>query len=152
MTNKNKGDVYESFIKKYLLDKFTFVYLWKEIPSQLLFDYNFIYSVKDIKKVQQDIKNPLIDIGIDIIYFDNDNCIIVQCKNYKKNIKIDDLAWFFSIICTNNHKDKYKELYYTSNLTSNLKKICNNIPSLKTIKKEYIKDDIIKTNNIVLRN
>jgi len=91
MNNIEEGYQYEIFINDYLntKDNIKIAYLWKDIPEYLLFDYGFIKSYNDhrLQRKTNNI-NKLEDIGSDIIYINqNDECIIVQCKNYTKVIK-----------------------------------------------------------------
>jgi len=106
MNNIEKGYQYEIFINNYLntLTNIKISYLWKDIPEYILFDYGFIKSYNDhrLQRKTNNI-NKLKDIGTDIIYINNnDECIIVQCKNYAKPIKIEDLSGF----------DKIKNILY----------------------------------------
>ena len=73
----------------------------KNIPEYLLFDYGFIKSYNDHRLLRKTNNiNKLEDIDTDIVYINKNNeCIIVQCKNYTKSIKIDDLSGF--LLCLN---------------------------------------------------
>jgi len=149
MNNIEKGYQYEIFINDYLntLNNIKIAYLWKYIPEYLLFDYGFIKSYNDnrLNRKTNNI-NKLEDIGSDIIYINqNDECIIVQCKNYNKSIKIDDLSGFFFIMCK--HIDKIGEIYYTNKLSKKILNEYNNDNRIKLIKKEIIQDT--KVTNII---
>ena len=139
-----KGYDYEIFINEYLnsLDNIKISYLWKDIPVYVLFDYGFINSYNEhrLNRKTNNI-NKLEDIGTDIIYINNnDECVIVQCKNYTYNIKIDDLAGFWCIM--SKHIDKNGEIYFTNKLTKKIYDIYGNDERIKFIKKEYIQNNI----------
>ena len=86
MDSHSKGLEYEIFINEYLnnKDNIKISYLWKDIPEDILFTYDFINSLNDTRLNRKTDKvNKLEDIGSDIVYINNsDECIIVQCKNY----------------------------------------------------------------------
>ena len=99
MNNIIKGYQYEIFINDYLNsnNNIKISYLWKDIPEDILFTYGFINSIHDTRLNRKTNNiNKLEDIGTDIIYINqNDECIIVQCKNYEsKNICVKDLSGF----------------------------------------------------------
>ena len=142
MNNIEKGYQYEIFINDYLnsKDNIKIAYLWKDIPEYLLYDYGFIKSYNDhrLQRKTNNI-NKLEDIGSDIIYINQNNeCIIVQCKNYNKPIKIDDLSGFFFIMCK--HIDKIGEIYYTNKLSKKILNEYNDDERIKLIKKEFKQD------------
>lgn len=138
MDNYIKGFLYEKQINDYLnsSNNVKISYLWKDIPEYILLDYGFIKSINDSRLLRKtDEINKLEDIGSDIIYINNDNqCIIVQCKNYTKNVRIKDIAGFSFILLL--HRDKTGELYYTSKLSY---KIVDNMTTdvIKLIHKDY---------------
>ena len=92
MNNIIKGYQYEIFINDYLNsnDNIKISYLWKDIPEDILYTYAFINSIHDVRLNRKTNNiNKLEDIGTDIIYINqNDECIIVQCKNFNKPIKL----------------------------------------------------------------
>jgi superfamily II DNA or RNA helicase len=150
MNNIEKGYQYELFINNYLnsKDNIKISYLWKNVPEYILFDYGFIKSYNDhrLQRKTNNI-NKLEDIGSDIIYINQkDECIIVQCKNYSKSIKIEDLSGFFFIMCK--HNDKIGEIYYTNKISKKILNEYDDNDRIKLIKKEFIQDnkviDIIK--------
>ena len=115
MNNKEKGDIYEKFIHEYLLEQeFTNeCYLYKDVPDKFLFNNGLIKSSTEIAKYNENKKSP--EVGIDILYTNNnEDCIIVQCKNYTNTIYIDDLSGFYASLFNYN---KTGELYYTSKLS-----------------------------------
>lgn len=65
-TNKEKGDLYEGFSLEYIKNRYEVenIWLWKDIPD-------------DIRKK---LKLSRKDIGVDILYYKNDNYCFVQCK------------------------------------------------------------------------
>ena len=115
MDNIQKGYQYEIFINNFLnsIDTIKISYLWKNIPEYILFDYGFIKSYEDNRLLRKTNHiNKLEDIGTDIIYIDNnDQCVIVQCKDYTRSIKIEDLSGFFFIMCKHNDKSGIIGLY-----------------------------------------
>ena len=137
MNNIIKGHQYEEFINNYLnsLNNIKNSYLWKDVSEYVLFDYKFINSYTLHRLNIKNGCNPLQDIGTDILYITNDDeCIIVQCKNYTNSIKIEDLAGFYYIM--NQHNNKTGEVYYTSRLSKQI------YPSekIKYIKKSFLKE------------
>jgi len=147
MENIKKGKDYEIFINNHIntLKNTKISYLWKDVPEYVLFDYGFIKSYDDnrLQRKTQSI-NPLEDIGTDIIYIDKkDNCIIVQCKNYTNNIKIEDLSGFFFIM--RKHKDKLGKVYYTNNLSKKILTEYNDDETIKFIRKEFKQEPKLET-------
>jgi len=145
MNNIIKGSNYEIFINDYLNsnNNIKISYLWNDIPEYVLFDYGFIKSYDDhrLQRKTNNI-NKLEDIGTDIIYINNnDECIIVQCKDYINSIRIEDLSGFFFIM--RKHKDKIGEIYYTNKLSKKILFEYNDDDSIKLIKKEFIEEKII---------
>ena len=133
MDNIQKGYAYEIFIRNYLQNKSSNVWLWREIPEKILYDAGF---ANDLNKYRLERKNRIIpDTGIDILQIKNDKYIMVQCKNYTNTIKVDDLAGFFMMIAV--HKNKKAKLYYTSKLTKNIKETIPLNPNIKLIKKSF---------------
>ena len=140
--NRKNGLAYEIYINNYLnnQDHIKISYLWKNVPDYILYDYGFINSYDEIRNERKN--NTLQDIGTDILYITKDNkCVIVQCKNYSNNIKVEDLAGFFLIM--HQHEDKLGEVYYTSDISHIIKnKYTKN--RLKFIRKEFqIENNII---------
>ena len=154
MDNIIKGTEYEIYINNFLnsLELVKKSYLWKDVPEYILFDYNFITSYNDNRLLRKtDNINKLEDIGTDIIYINQDDeCIIVQCKNYSKTnpIRIEDLSGFWYIMC--DHSDKIGEIYYTNKIC---KKILNkDMKRIKLIKKEMINKIVSKQELFILYN
>ena len=138
MDNIQKGYQYEIFINNFLnsIDTIKISYLWKNIPEYILFDYGFIKSYEDNRLLRKTNHiNKLEDIGTDIIYIDhNDQCVIVQCKDYTRSIKIEDLSGFFFIMCK--HIDKIGEIYYTNKLSHKIFNEYYDDTRIKLIKKK----------------
>ena len=123
-----KGTKYEKYVKSELLAKHNRVYLWSDIPMETLKESNIhkCYSEKrlarkEIKKKQKSIEtekiNPITDTGCDILYYNDKEWIIVQCKDHESAITIEKLAGFFKMTTLTNLKG---ELYHTSTISSNL--------------------------------
>jgi superfamily II DNA or RNA helicase len=94
-----RGYNYELQIFKYLVKNYTDydIYEWKNTPFKYIQKYNFI----DLTKYKED-KKSFMDVGCDIFMVNKNNdedVIIVQCKNYENNkVCVDDLAGFFQLI------------------------------------------------------
>ena len=98
-TSHIKGRNYELQIYEYLIENYKNydIYEWKNIPFKYIQKYNFA----DLSNYSDEIKN-FCDVGCDIFMIhknNEDDAIIVQCKNYEnKKVCIDDLAGFFHLI------------------------------------------------------
>jgi len=140
MTNYRKGIEYEIFINDYLnsLDSTRISYLWKNIPDKVLFDADLITDFNIHRLDRGTTKNTLHDFGIDIVLLTKDDKInFVQCKNYKRNIKVNDIAGFSYVMANKKHMDKMAYLYYTSNPSKNL--IENKPDNFVFCKREFTK-------------
>lgn len=86
-------------------------------------------------------RNPLQDIGIDIVRITkNNNIDFVQCKNYQDVLKVDHLAGFWMIMAKHNKKEGY--VYHSTNRVS--KNIIENRPDhIKLLYKPFIKDNLL---------
>ncbi len=126
MTNNMKGYIYEKFIRNHI-DKFDYVsnvWLWKDIPEQVLHDAGLLidYNRNRLFRLQSKSNNENIsrDIGIDIIQLNTDDeYILIQCKNYTKCLCIKHLAGFYMRMCNNNNA-KGIVYYSTDKLSSNI--------------------------------
>ena len=107
MNNKIKGYHYELQCLDYLILNYDnyYSYLWKNVPLKYIIKYVFddLTKYENINDFELNIENNnVVDIGCDIFMVNKDNeddVIIVQCKNYKdKNVCIDDLSGFFHLI------------------------------------------------------
>ena len=159
MDNKEKGDAYEYFIKNFLLLTYVKVYLWKEIPLDILIECGLYKNYADKRKFRVNNKNDdydnkstdencIIDTGCDILYHNGEERIIVQCKDHESSIGIGKLAGFFYMLLVSGLKG---ELYYTSKITKNLK--AYETDKFKCIKKTYEETkEEVKTEKLKPRN
>ena len=102
---KYKGSEYEIQIQEYLTINYLDYqsYLWENIPFKYIIKYVFDDLKKyDIENIDNNNIISTVDIGCDIFMVNknnDDDVIIVQCKNYKdKNVCIEDLSGFFHLI------------------------------------------------------
>jgi superfamily II DNA or RNA helicase/phage anti-repressor protein len=90
-----RGILYESQSLQYLINNNQnyLIFLWKDIPYKYIFKCGF-----NIYLTNNNEENSYRDIGCDIMMInkeDDDDIIIVQCKNYEsKNICVKDLSGF----------------------------------------------------------
>jgi hypothetical protein len=124
MNNKLKGYLYEVQIKNYIVNKLNKqAFLWSETPESLLLEHKIIGSHnKFILNKKNNNKNPLIDIGVDIIQIDDNNKLsFVQCKNgYINGVTIKDLAGFSIMTLTYQNYINKGYVYYTNKLSKNI--------------------------------
>lgn len=123
MENVIKGAEYEQYILDYLKDSADQIWLWQNIPEQILVDIGFIQDLNKhrrnrIKAKNNNKPNPLIDTGIDILKIKDDVVVAIQCKCYTKNVRIKDLAGFYMTVA--NHPNYCGEVYYTSGLSKHI--------------------------------
>jgi superfamily II DNA or RNA helicase len=99
-----RGRNYEIQVYKYLNENYINyeIYEWKNTPFKYIEKYKFIdlsnyNNNNDCKTVKS-----FMDVGCDILMVnknDDNDVIIVQCKNYENNkVCVDDLAGFFQLI------------------------------------------------------
>jgi len=145
MDNQIKGALYEQYICKNLNDE-GHSWLWSDIPEKDLVESGLVHDLnkhrlKRKKHLNNPDKyvNPLIDTGIDILLYNNEEYTLVQCKNgYDKGLTFKDLSGFNMMMV--NHETKKGRVYYTSKLSKNIKE--NNISKrIKYIKKTMDEDD-----------
>ena len=139
--NQIKGDKYEIYIKQFLENDSKKTWLWKDIPEFELKKSGLLGNWNEHRLVRKDNKiNSIPDLGTDILLKDNENYILVQCKNFDltNNVTIHHLAGFYAMIYHNNMKGI---VYYSSKLSPNIKllKPNNNI--------EFIKQEIVNNDN-----
>jgi len=87
MNNIIKGDIYELFIRNYI-DKFddvADVWLWKDVPEQILFDAGLLVDYNRNRLFRLNSKSNEInisrDVGLDIVQLNtNGEYVLVQCK------------------------------------------------------------------------
>lgn len=125
--NSVRGYAYEKQIKAHLLTKHNMVFLWNDIPIDIFTRSRIFSSYADKLKfrrkilARKDTKHGVSDTGCDIYYFDEDEeeWIIVQCKNYTYTITVEKLAGFYDLVISSGLNG---ELYYTSSLSEPVKR------------------------------
>jgi hypothetical protein len=147
--------------RKYLIINYSEFqsYLWKDIP----FKYIVKYVFDDLKKYNIDEINnndiiSTVDIGCDIFMVNknnDDDVIIVQCKNYKdKNVCIDDLSGFFHLLALS-HLPIKGLIVSNTNISNRIVNKLNLIDKVKFLNisyKEKIKLKQDKKNIIITRD
>jgi len=121
MTQKKKGDDYEKFIYNYHKNLGDDVWLWQDIPKDILKDANLYKEINYNRKNKLKKINPQQDIGIDLLLYKDNKYIFIQCKNLKKSVKIGDIGGF--LIIMKNHPNNKGILYYSNKIS---KQILNN--------------------------
>ena len=131
-TKLEAGLEYERYVKNIIKDKYKNLWLWSELPKEVLLEIGCI----------QNIYESCDDIGCDIVcqLFDN-SFIFIQCKNYSttgidNTINISDLAGFYNFIAETGY---IGIVYYSGKLSSQIivrkKKITYiNLPHIKNNK------------------
>jgi len=130
-----QGTNYEIYVRDIIKEKYTTSWLWKDIPSEILLELEFI----------KDIKNKCDDIGCDILCKKaNGEYDYIQCKNYStlgidNTITIGDLSGFYNFVAENTIKNPI--VYYSGILSSQIqcrkKKIQYiNLPYIKISNKD----------------
>lgn len=115
------GTKYEIYVKNFLTNKYTNIWLWNEIPINILHKLNII----PITQTSCD------DIGCDILAETNDGIYhFIQCKNYStigidNTINICDLSGFYNFIAENNLTNGI--VYYSGNISSQVIKRARSI-------------------------
>jgi len=135
-----QGTQYEIYVLDIIKEKYKSVWLWKDIPKQILYDLNFISNINETCD----------DIGCDILALNFDNTYdYIQCKNYTtlgidNLISISDLSGFYNFVAENDIRNPI--VYYSGILS------CQIIQRKKRIK--YINLPFIKisTENIKPRD
>jgi superfamily II DNA or RNA helicase len=142
MNNKQKGDLYEVQIRNFIISNLNNkAFLWNDTPENLLIQHNIIGSHNEhrINRILNK-NNPIADTGIDVIQIDDDNnCILIQCKNgYNNGITMNDLAGFMCWMAHLNNNIGY--VYYTNKLSHNIKSLPNT-NRINYIKQKFIIED-----------
>jgi superfamily II DNA or RNA helicase len=125
-----QGTNYEIYVRDIIKEKYTNSWLWKDIPSEILLELEFI----------KDIKNKCDDIGCDILCKkDTGEYEYIQCKNYStlgvdNTITISDLSGFYNFVAENSIKNPI--VYYSGVLSSQI--LCRK-KKIKYINLPYIK-------------
>lgn len=133
MNNKQKGDAYEIYTKEYIGQMYNNIYLWSEIPEDLLISTRIISCYGDKRLVTKKFTDSkkLQDRGCDILYHDGEKWIVVQCKNYAGAVGLNDLAGFCWITRI---AKLFGEVYYTNRLSQTLIEMLYYSPDVKTIR------------------
>ena len=135
-----QGTEYEIYICNIIKPKYKQCWIWKYIPSEILFKLGFITNIN----------NKCDDIGCDILAENNDGTYdFIQCKNYttlgiENTINIIDLSGFYNFVAENDIKNAI--VYYSGSLSSQI--ICRK-KKIKYIKVPYIK---LNNNDIIPRD
>lgn len=106
------GDKYEHYVKLFLTNKYKNIWLWNEIPINILHNLNIIPVTQTVCD----------DIGCDILAeTDDNNYHFIQCKNYStigidNTINICDLSGFYNFMAENKLSNGI--VYYSGCLSS----------------------------------
>ena len=146
--NQIKGEQYEIFIKQYLENDSIKTWLWKDIPEQelkkggLLGDWNLHRLIRKDNKI-----NSIPDLGCDILLKDNEEYILIQCKNFdsSNNVTIHHLSGFYAMV---SHFNMKGIVYYSSKLSKNIQLLKPN-SNINYIKQEMISLDTLKTQKTI---
>jgi superfamily II DNA or RNA helicase len=109
-----QGTNYEIYVRDIIKEKYVNSWLWKDIPSNILLELEFI----------KDIKNKCDDIGCDILCKkETGEYVYIQCKNYStlgidNTITINDLSGFYNFVAENSIKNPI--VYYSGVLSSQI--------------------------------
>jgi hypothetical protein len=130
-----KGFQYEKYVLKKLRDYYNIkeIYLWKNIPDELLIETGIILN-SDLINIKEKYKtnkyfrnyNVLLDTGIDIIFkLYNNDIYLVQCKAYNSIISQKHLSGFFRTLLDcyviNNNKNIYGLIVHTNEISQLIK-------------------------------
>ena len=130
-----KGFQYEKHVLKKLKDYYNIkeIYLWKNIPDELLIETGIILN-SDLINIKEKYKtnkyfrnyNVLLDTGIDIIFkLHNNDIYLVQCKAYNSIISQKHLSGFFRTLLDcyviNNNKNIYGLIVHTNEISQLIK-------------------------------
>lgn len=135
MSSLEHGTKYEEYVKQFLSNKYKNIWLWHEIPI------NILHSLKIIPADQITCD----DIGCDILGETNDNQYhFIQCKNYStigidNVISICDLAGFYNFMAEHNFINGI--VYYSGMLSS---QVVKRSKSIKYINLPYNTCSVIK--------
>ena len=160
--NKLKGDDYEKFVLTHLnVNSNHKLWLWKDIPEYILIQFGFIHDMnqhrllKKKNKSNTDIdeySNCLIDTGIDLLGFDdNNNFIAIQCKNgYNNGLTISNISTFYFMMFNYSNVSK-GYVYYTNSIhyllqehSVNNKITYVNLPMIENKQNDSLNEIIIK--------
>jgi superfamily II DNA or RNA helicase len=150
--NVIKGNAYEEQICNELKKTYSDVWLWKDVPQRILIEQKIIYpkfNKNDSIDAVIGIEGKRIDIGVDIIGCKDGVYYYIQCKNYEKNIVIDDLAGFLMFLAMNSVGGI---LCYTNGVSKNVVnwidayKLKSNSNKISLMKIPYV-DNAVGTKN-----
>lgn len=138
--NQIKGLNYEIYIKHFLENETRQSWLWHDIPEFQLRKAGLLGDWNEFRKIKKDNKiNGHPDLGCDVLLKDNENYILVQCKNFESNsVTIHHLAGFHAMVLYFNMEGI---VFYTSKISSQLKWYKQN-PKIQFIKQEMIENKI----------
>lgn len=153
--NKIKGDKYEDYVLCELNSNNKYnLWNWKYVPEYILIKYGFIHDMNEHRLLKKKIKlenaeyvNCLIDTGIDLLGFDDNNQLIaIQCKNgYSNGLTISNISTFYFMVFNYSNITK-GYVYHTDKIHYLLKEHCVN-EKIKYIKYEMNDNDVLNANN-----
>ena len=153
---KYKGSEYEIQIQEYLTINYLDYqsYLWENIPFKYIIKYVFDDLKKyDIENIDNNNIISTVDIGCDIFMVNknnDDDVIIVQCKNYKdKKVCIEDLSGFFHLIALS-HLPVKGLIVSNSNICNRIINKLSLIDKVKFLNIPYKEKIIIQQENIII--
>ena len=156
LSKKYKGDEYEFQIQEYLTINYLDYqsYLWENIPFKYIIKYVFDDLKKyDIENIDNNNIISTVDIGCDIFMVNknnDDDVIIVQCKNYKdKKVCIEDLSGFFHLIALS-HLPVKGLIVSNSNICNRIINKLSLIDKVKFLNIPYKEKIIIQQENIII--
>jgi superfamily II DNA or RNA helicase len=120
MSNKQKGDDYERYILDLLFQNQNRAWLWNDIPHIELRNAGILGSWNEYRQKKKENRiNNLPDLGCDILLFNGQDYVLVQCKNYAKHksVRQEDLAGIIWMVFSYQKKGI---VYYTSKLSQNI--------------------------------
>ncbi len=139
MKNKEKGDQYEVYIKKFVKKEYDYVYLWNDVPKKIL------------EKIGLN-ENHKKDIGVDLVAVKDDKLLFIQCKNYSSGntIAVEDLAGFYFFVSEYGSRltDKYI-VFYNGKLSGHVKQYRKRIDYINV--KYENKESISTFNNCIYK-
>ena len=152
----NKGTEYELQIQKYLTLNYSNYqsYLWDNVP----FKYIIKFVFDDLTKYDMETINEIdiiktVDIGCDILMVNKNNeddVIIVQCKNYEnKKVCIDDLSGFFYLNALS-HLPIKGLIILNTDICNRIKNKLNLIDKVKFLNIPYIEEIKIIEEEIII--
>jgi len=114
-----KGCCHEKRCADVLRLEYDRVIPWKEVPKNILEKFDILIEKNEDTGDNIDINE---DIGIDLVAIKDNECTLIQCKNYTNNVTIKDIAGFSHFINTYGHKNKKYMLCYSNDVCARIKK------------------------------